>query len=236
MNAAIPTTYKRTPQQDRDRLILDNIDFVARILSTMTFMIGDDEARENLHSAGVLGLVEAANAFDPSHGVPFRTFSFPRIRGSIIDELRKQSPVSQAILQNIGIVRRTYEALEPPVTPELLADKSGLTLEQVVTCLEAMRFIKPDHWNDLSDVVHNSWRSNENSPASEAETAELQKLLAESIESLPERECLVLTLYFKDELNLAEIGKVLDLSESRVSRILAAAKFRLQEMIRCKTA
>ncbi len=95
----------------------------------------------------------------PSKGVPFRTFAYSRIRGAIVDEFRKQSPVSQLVLGHIGIVKKAFESLEPPVTPEKLAKTSGLTLEQVVTCLEAMRFIKPDDWNDLSDVVHGSWRA-----------------------------------------------------------------------------
>ena len=108
-------------------------------------------------------------------------------------------------------------------------------MDQVTSCLEAMRFIKPDDWNDLSDVVHGSWRSEQGTPDQAAETEELKRLIAESIEELPERECLVLTLYYHEELKLAEIGRVLDLSESRVSRILADARFRLQENVRCKT-
>ncbi|MEM8736298.1 MAG: sigma-70 family RNA polymerase sigma factor, partial [Planctomycetota bacterium] len=111
---------------------------------------------------------------------------------------------------------------------------TGMSLEQVVECLEAMRFIKPDDWNDLSDIVHGSWRSAPNSPEHYTEREEMKMILADGIEQLPEKERIVLTLYFTDELNLAEIGKVLDLSESRVSRILASAKFRLQESIRCK--
>ncbi len=236
MKAALATTYRHHAQQSRDHLILDNVDFVARILSTMAFIANNDEARENLHSAGVLGLVEAANNYDPEQGVPFRTFAYPRIRGAIVDELRKQCPVSQQVLGHIGLVKKAFEALEPPVTPEVLAEQSGLTLDQVVTCLEAMRFIKPDDWNDLSDVVHGSWRSAADSPDQNVEMEELKRLIAKSIENLPERECLVLTLYYCEELNLAEIGCVLDLSESRVSRILASARFRLQEIIRCKTS
>ena len=220
----------------RDRLILDNVDYVARILSTMTFVVSHDEARENLHSAGVLGLVEAANSFDPSLGIAFRTFAYPRIRGAIVDELRKQAPVSQSVLQQIGIVRKAFESLEPPVTPELLANSTGLSLEQVSVCLEAMRFIKPDNWNDLSDVVHGSWKSSSDSPNHEVEADELKSILAKAIAGLPEKEMMVLTLYYLEELNLAEIGQVLDLSESRVSRVLAAAKFRVQEVIRCKTS
>ena len=228
------TTYTRSAETSRDQLILENIDFVGRILSTMTFFVSSEEARENLHSAGVLGLVEAANKFDRHQGVAFRTYAYPRIRGAIVDELRKQSPVSQAVLKQIGLVQNAYDSMEPPATPEKLATKTGLSLDEVVTCLEAMRFVKPDHWNDLSDIIHGSWRQSIDSPEYEAECNELKTLLADSIENLPERERLVLTLYYTEELNLAEIGQVLDLSESRVSRILAATKFRLQESIRCK--
>ena len=233
MNAPL-TTYKRTAGQSRDQLILDNVDYVARILSTLTFKATSAEARENLHSAGVLGLVEAANSFDATQGVAFRSFAYRRIHGAIVDELRKQAPVSQIVLGHIGVVKKTYERLEPPVTPERLAEETDLTLEQIITALEAMRFIKPDDWNDLSDVVHGSWRCRDGSPDSLAEADELKEMLAKAIEDLPERERLVLTMYYTNELNLAEIGSVLDLSESRVSRVLASARFRLQEAMRCK--
>ncbi|QDT10264.1 sigma-70 family RNA polymerase sigma factor [Planctomycetes bacterium K23_9] len=233
MNA--PTsTYKRTAEKSRDQLILDNVDYVARILSTMAFKATSDEERENLNSAGVVGLVEAANNFDPSQGVSFRTFAYRRVYGAIVDEMRKTSLVSQVVLAQIGVVKKAHEILEPPVTPERIAEETELTLEQVVTCLEAMRFIKPDDWNDLSDVVHGSWRSSTMSAQYEIESEELKEMLAESINDLPERERLVLSLYYDEELNLAEIGAVLEISQSRVSRVMASARFRLQEAIRCK--
>lgn len=230
------TTYTRVPTVNRDQLILDNVDFVARILSTMTFNVRDEEARENLHSAGIVGLVQAAHGYDPDQGVAFRTFAYPRVRGAIVDEMRKQSPVSQAVLQNIGRVRKAYDSMEPPVTQEKLSEVTGLSIEQVNTCLEAMRFIKPDNWNDLSDVIHGSWRSEPNTPGHDIEREELRRVLAEGIESLPEQERIVLTLYYTEELKLAEIGKAINLSESRVSKILAHAKFLLQEIVRCKTS
>lgn len=221
---------------NRDQLILDNVDFVARILSTMTFNVRDEEAKENLHSAGIVGLVQAAHGYDPDQGVAFRTFAYPRVRGAIVDEMRKQSPVSQAVLQNIGRVRKAHDSIEPPVTQEKLAEATGLSIEQVNTCLEAMRFIKPDNWNDLSDVIHGSWRNAPNTPEHDVEREELRRILAEGIESLPEQERIVLTLYFTEELKLAEIGKVINLSESRVSKILTNAKFLLQEIVRCRTS
>jgi RNA polymerase sigma factor for flagellar operon FliA len=236
MKATLDKMYKPTAQCDRDRLVLENIDYVGRILSTMTFFVKDDDQRENLHSAGIVGLVQAAAAFDPAQGVAFRTFAYPRIRGSIVDEMRRQSPISPRLMRQIGTIKRLCETLEPPITPEQLADQSNFSLEQVLECLEAMRFIKPDSWNDLSDVVHKTWRTSIDSPEDLAEKEEIGKLVGELIEQLPTQERLVLTLYYKEELNLAEIGAAMGFSESRASRLLASAKFRLGEAIRWKTS
>ena len=229
-------TYSRNSQKGRDHLITANVDYVARILSTMSFKIDNQEERENLLSAGVVGLVEAANTYDATMGVEFRTYAYPRIRGAIVDELRRLSPVSQQLLKNIGIMRRAYESLEPPVTTERLSEVSGLTTDQVISCLEAMRFIKPDDWNDLTDVVHGSWRHEYSAPEHALERQEMLQIMAQAIEELPEKERLVLTLYHMEELKLAEISEVIGLSVSRISRILTSAVFHLQEAIRCKTS
>lgn len=235
MNLATNTYRKAAKNNDLERLILDNIDYVGRLLSTMSIAVRSEDDRENLRSAGILGLVEAANSFDPNQKVRFRTFAFPRIRGAIIDQLRKLSPVSQKVMRHVGMLRSAYERLEPPVSPEQLAEETGMDLEQVITGLEAMRFMKTEDWNDFSSIVHGSWRAQSVDPQQLFEDQELKEILMEAIKELPERERLVLTLYYADELNLAEIGAVIDLSESRVSRVLAAAKFRLQEIVRSKT-
>ena len=236
MKATLDKAYKPSAQSDRDQLVLDNVDYVGRILSTMTFFVKNDENRENLHSAGILGLVQAATSFDSEQGVAFRTFAYPRIRGAIVVEMRKQSPVSPRVMRQVGAIKKLCETLEPPITPEQLAEQSGFSVNEVVECLEAMRFIKPDSWNDLSDVVHKTWRTSIDSPEDLAEKEEVGQLLAELIEQLPEKERLVMTLYYNEELNLAEIGAAMGLSESRTSRLLAAARFRLGEAIRWKTS
>ncbi|WP_436716089.1 sigma-70 family RNA polymerase sigma factor [Roseiconus lacunae] len=236
MKAALESTYKRSSQSTRDQLVLENIDYVGRILSTMTFRLADRDQRENLHSAGVLGLVQAANGFDASQGVPFRTFAYPRIRGAIVDEMRKLSPLSPRVMRMVGVVKRICESMEPPISPEAISKRSGLTVSEVVECFEAMRFVKPDNWEDLSDVVHKTWRTKIDSAEDLAEKEELAELIAELIEQLPDKERLVLTLYHHEELNLAEIGAAMGLSESRVSRLLASARFKLREAIRWKTS
>ncbi|MEZ6095522.1 MAG: sigma-70 family RNA polymerase sigma factor [Pirellulaceae bacterium] len=228
--------YRKASQEEsREKLILDHIPFVRKILSTMAVNLASNIDRDGLESAGIVGLVEAANNFDPGRGATFKTFAYTRIRGAILDELRKTSPVSQLTLQQISLIRAAYEKLEPPVTPEMLAAETGLTLERVEACLEAMRFLAPQDWNDLYCVVHQTWREDEERPEKVFELEESKTILAECITKLPERERLALTLYFAEELTLAEIGEVLEISESYASRLLASAKFRLKEFFREKT-
>jgi RNA polymerase sigma factor for flagellar operon FliA len=215
----------------RDQLILDNVDYVRKILSTLTVGLPSHYDKENLEQAGIVGLVETANSFDPTRGVAFRTYAYPRIRGAIVDEMRKNSPVPQQMIEYIGIVKKAYETLEHPVTPEMLASHTQLPIAKIQQILEAMRFSKPQNWNDLFCNVHSSWATQADAPGAELEADELRRVVADAIEKLPERERLVLTLYFTEDLTLAEIGTVIGISESRVSRNLASAKFRLKELV-----
>jgi len=231
MNSAT-RAYKQTSiDQLREQLILDNLVYVRKILSTLTVGLPPNYDKENLEQAGIVGLVETARSFDPSRGIAFRTYCYPRIRGAIVDEMRKNSPVPQQMLANIRLVKSAYERLDPPVTPEMLAKETGLNVEKIGQVLEAMRFTKPQKWNDLFCNVHSGWRSGEESPDHELETSEIKKIIADCIEKLPKRERLVLTLYFNEDLTLLEIGKVIGISESRASRNLASAKFRLKELV-----
>lgn len=221
---------KASRQQELERLILDHLSYVRKILSTMTASLPSHVDREGLESAGIVGLVEAANHFDSTRGVAFKTYAFTRIRGAILDELRKTSPVSQQMQEQIGKLRDAHERLSPPVSPEALAQATGMTLENVLRCLEAMRFIAPQNWSDLYSTIHGSWRHDGERPEEPLERAESHQILTQCIQKLPERERLVLTLYFLEDATLAEIGAALNLSESFVSRLLAGAKFRLKEL------
>lgn len=231
MNQAIRTYKSVSNDQLRDQLILDNLDYVRKILSTITVGLPSHYDKENLEQAGIVALVETANSFDVSRGVTFRTYCFPRIRGAIVDEMRKNSPLPQKMLEHIKQVKLAYENLKPPVTPEALAEETGLGIEKILQVLEAMRFSKPQNWNDLYCNIHSGWRTGEDQPEREIEKQELKTLMANCIQRLPERERLVLVMYFTEDLTLAEIGAVIEISESRVSRILAAAKFRLKELV-----
>jgi RNA polymerase sigma factor for flagellar operon FliA len=191
---------------------------------------------ENLEAAGVLGLVEAAQQFDEARGVPFKGFAYNRIRGAILDELRRNCPLPQQMLQQIAIVRNAMESLDPPVTIEMVATATGMSQESVASCMTAMRLTRPQSWDETSFGQQAVGDKNRDDPQAVADDRELKSVLADCIELLPRQERITVTLYYMEDMRLKEIGKVLGLSESRISRILASAQDRLKVLIRSKTS
>jgi RNA polymerase sigma factor for flagellar operon FliA len=189
---------------------------------------------ENLESAGTLGLVEAANKFDPERGIKFETYAFTRIRGAILDELRRNCPLPQHILERIARVRKAYESLPAGGTTEQLAAAAGLSEDEVTDCLAAMRLTRMASRENGDPCERLADRTE--APDARAEQSEQKELLADAIEALPERERLVVTLYYMEDLRLKEIGHLLHLSESRVSRVLSAALFQMGEYLRARQA
>ena len=233
--AAAQAYQQASECQQRDDLIVTHLDFVRHVFGKIVANLPDGVDVENLESAGILGLVEAAQQFDATRGVPFKTFAYPRIRGAIIDELRRNCPLPQQMLQAISRVRRAYESLEPPVTLEEIARKANMTVVKVEQCLEAVRLTRPGVWDDAQQPGHLRASDDDRRPETPVEMAESKEVLADCIEKLPEQERLVITLYHLEDLRLKEIGKVLGLSESRVSRILTKAEFRLGEQVKART-
>jgi RNA polymerase sigma factor FliA len=191
---------------------------------------------ENLTSAGTLGLVEAATKFDPERGSKFESFAFARIRGAVLDELRRNCPLPQHLLERVALVRKAYRELPPPVSREALAAATGLSSAELGDCLTAMRMTRMLSWDRLADLAPAQLHQSSERPEAALDQAEQKKLLAEAIAALPERERLVVTLYYLEDLRLKEIGQVLELSESRVSRLLSAALFDLGEYMRMHDA
>ena len=120
------------------------------------------------------------------------------------------------------------------MTIEVVSKETGLTTEEVENCLEAIRLTRPTTWNDSISQSHSHRQQRLDQPGTVLEAAETKQVLADCIELLPEKERLVITLYYLEDLRLKEIGRVLKLSESRVSRILAKAEFRLKEYVRTR--
>lgn len=236
METATKTYHQLSAQTRRDELIMAHLPLVRHIIARLTIHLPPGVDVENLTSAGTLGLVEAANKFDPERGIKFETFAFTRIRGAVLDELRRNCPLPQHLLERVARLRKAYGELPPPVSREALVAATGLTAAEVADCLTAMRMTRMLSWDNLAESSEARWHNGGERPDAAMELDEQKRLLAQAIVDLPERERVVVTLYYMENLRLKEIGRVMELSESRVSRLLSAALFDLGENMRLSEA
>jgi RNA polymerase sigma factor for flagellar operon FliA len=220
-------------QAQREELILGNLFLVRHILGRMASKLPPGIDVDNLEAAGTLGLVEAANRYEADRGVSFKTFAYTRVRGAIYDELRRNSPFPQELLEKIAIVRKNLPSMTPPVDLASLAKKLGMAEDDVNECMAAMRFSRMLSWDDVNEPCTHR-HAGAHRPESRLEGKERAKLVGEAIIALPEAERLAITLYYLEELRLKEIGCVLNLSESRVSRLLKSAEHQVEEYVRCR--
>jgi RNA polymerase sigma factor for flagellar operon FliA len=218
----------------RDELILGHLSLVRHILGRLAAKLPYGIDLENLEAAGTLGLVEAANRFEPERGIHFKTFAYTRIRGAIFDELRRNCPLPQELLEKIAHVRKELQSMQPPVRVELLAGRTGYTEAEVNECLAAMRLTRVVSWNDIAEPTDVANLVPSQAPERRLENAERSRLLAEAIKTLPDAERLAITLYYMEDLRLKEIGCVLNLSESRVCRLLKSAEHHIEEYVRAQ--
>lgn len=223
--------YSRTAEQTaRDELVVNHLWLVRHIIGKVAARLPAGVDVENLESAGLLGLVEAAQRFDSARGVDFKSFAALRIRGAIIDEARRNCPLPQEVMRRVSLVTKALERLPAPASTEDIARETGLSCDEVLDALIAQPFV---HVHSLEQLeVDPEQRAGEG--ISNLEHEEQKQLLADAIASLRERERLVVTLYYMEDLRLKEIGQVLNLSESRVSRLLASAQLQLREYVRAR--
>ena len=216
---------------ENDRL-MEHIGLVKRVALHLKTRLPNFMEIDELIQVGTIGLIEAAKSFDDSKGVEFEIFARTRIRGAILDQVRKLSYLPRSAMVNIRDHNEATAALsselgrEPSQTE--LAEFMGKDLESFhKERTHAYRFQTVSLESQVMDDVEIP--SNEiNEPESELADAQLLTALEGSIESLPERDKTIISLYYVEEMNLKEIGAVLDISESRVSQILSSAVKKLR--------
>ena len=196
--------------------------------------------REDLISAGVVGLIKAIDQFDPERKVKFETYAIALIRGAILEMLREEDWVPRSVRERVKLLERTYLRLEGilgrPATEQEVAQELGVDVETFHSMLaEAGRaalmslddIVLTSEGNEkihLGDVVQDQ-RAN---IVAEVEVKAVKSTLGDSIERLPEREQLVITLYYYEGLTFKEIGRILGVSESRVYQLHTQAVIRLR--------
>jgi RNA polymerase sigma factor FliA len=235
--------FKRTNDRGlRDRLILTYAPLVKYVAGRLGSGLPAHVEEGDLVSYGLLGLIGAIERFDPDRDIKFETYAIARIKGSIIDELRSMDWVPRSVRARARDIERAIADLESRLTraptDEEIAAKLGITEEEFQdSLLEISRssiaaldelWASPGSSGDAVALIDTIEDPTAAEPQSAMAHTEVREALGEAISRLPEREKLVVTLYYYEELTLREIGEVLGVTESRVSQLHTKAILRLK--------
>jgi len=235
--------FRRTNDKAiRDRLILTYAPLVKYVAGRLGSGLPAHVDEGDLVSYGLLGLIGAIERYDPGRDIKFETYAIARIKGAIIDELRSLDWVPRSVRSRAREIERAIAELESKLgtapTDEQIAEKIGISLdelEQSLTDISRSSIAALDElWStsgeggdqvSLLDTIEDTSGPR---PADVLDESEMREALADAIARLPEREKLVVTLYYFEELTLREIGEVLGVTESRVSQLHTKAILRLK--------
>lgn len=237
MNAV--AMYTSVQAGSTDEFVVQNAPLVKRIAYHLSNRLPPSVQVDDLIQAGMLGLLEAIKHFDASQGASFETYAGIRIRGAMLDEVRRSDWTPRSVHKKSRMVSEAIRAIENKTGAEArdadIADYLGIPISEYNEILQDSASCRVFSIEDLTENGdHDEY--DEFSPAEEGPLDGLmrngfQQALAQAIAKLPERERLVVSLYFDDELNLREIGEVLNLTESRVSQICTQAVLRLRSRL-----
>ncbi|MBC3764064.1 RNA polymerase sigma factor WhiG [Quadrisphaera oryzae] len=217
----------------RERLILHYAPLVKYVAGRVAVGLPANVDQADLVSYGVFGLIDAIEKFDLERAIKFETYAITRIRGAIIDELRAMDWIPRSVRSKARDVERAYAALEAelhrtPTEPEVAA-RMGITLKELHAIFSQVSYVNVVALDELLGVTGEKGESlslgdtlkdtRVEDPVTAFENEETKYLLARAIDQLPEREKIVVTLYYYENLTLSEIGKVLGVTESRVCQM-----------------
>ncbi|WMC11383.1 RNA polymerase sigma factor FliA [Oceanimonas pelagia] len=219
-------------------LVERHADLVRRIAQHLLARLPDSVLLDDLIQSGMVGLLEAAKNFDASKGASFETFAGIRIRGAMLDEIRRGDWVPRSVHRNGRQIAEAMHSIQRregrPAQDREIAEELGVSIGQYHAMLADVNHGKLLEMDEFEQGVEYQACSSVHagSPFEGMARDRFQHALAEGIRKLPEREALVLSLYYDEELNLREIGQILEVSESRVSQIHSQAMLRLKSRLK----
>lgn len=242
---AVTDEIWREYRQSRDaelknEIVLAHLPLVKYLAGRLAVKLPSFIGQEDLESYGVFGLLEAVEKFNPDLGVSFKAYAYNRIRGAMIDEIRKLNWIPRTLWQKIQHLNATREKLQKElgeqVASDALARAMGITVTELYKLegqVNLLSLSSLDETVSIGDGERVRWGdmiqdSDSPDPLDVIEKEESKRLLIKAIEELPEKDRTVLALYYQEELTLKEIGKVLDVSESRVCQLHTRALNRLR--------
>ena len=230
------SAYKDVQKQTANEVLeLEQyLPLVKRIAYHLKGRLPDSVFVDDLIQSGIIGLIEAMQKFNANQGASFETYAGIRIRGSMLDEIRKGDWTPRSVHRKSRAVREAINQVESKLGREARDEEIATQMEvsieeyhhilQDTNSVHLLSIDQPDHEELSEDRIV----SNGVSPFAELVESGFQASLVEQISSLPEKEKLVMSLYYDEELNLKEIGEVLSVSESRVSQIHSQAIKRIR--------
>ncbi len=244
IEAMIAKYRKNGDYKLKEKILLANLPLISYISERLAVSLPHSVELDDLKSLGILGLIDAIENYKPEKQVRFTSYAALRIKGSIIDGLRSLDWVPRSVRKKARNLEKLLHQMEGefgrPVTEKEMAARLGVGLQEYQVMLEEVSPITFLSLNDtvyedgdqairLGDVIEDSESFG---PYSDLERKEVKQILVGGINSLPEREKLVLALYYYEELTLKEIGEVMQISESRVCQIHTEAMLRLRGKLR----
>lgn len=226
-------------RQKRDEIILQYIPLVHRIVSQVVSYLQPSLSKEDLVSAGTIGLIKAAMNFDASKDAEFKTYAYIRVRGAVLDELRGWSFTPPHVKKLLGQARAISEQIFKKhgtfPTEQELANEMGVEQEKLLRIFEMARaghFLSLNGMDSDGSSFDQFLAFDFKQPASDMEREEMKSHLAEAVRDLPEKQCQIIMLYYHQELTMKQVAEVLEVTEARVSQLHAAALFKMSVQLK----
>jgi RNA polymerase sigma factor for flagellar operon FliA len=224
----------QTPSIEQD-YVSEYGPLVKRIAHHLIARLPSSVLAEDLIQAGMIGLIEASRNFNPTKGASFSTYAGIRIRGAMLDEMRKGDWAPRSVHRNTRKVQKAIREIENKTGRDAkdmeVAELMGLTIKEYHSILQDTKGAKIFTFEEIGlddDILSSTTTIALMGPLEKLQKENFCEVLALEIAKLPERERLVLALYYDEELNLREVGEILNVSESRISQIHSQAMIRLQ--------
>jgi len=231
--------------ENREEVIIRYSPMIKYVANRIAMRLPPHIEVDDLISVGVLGLMDAISKYDSSRGAKFKTYAEFRVRGAILDELRAMDWVPRSIRQKASSVDKVVQSLQVKLSrsPEdqEVAKEMGISLEQFHTTLNETKSIPVFSLDDLGIAKDSGEQQSlldclagkaDADPQTQIRLIELKEIIAKAIDTLPEKERLMVSLYYYEELTMKEIGAVLEITESRVSQIHSKAVYRLRTKLK----
>ena len=232
------------PPPLKERIVLEHTALIRYIVNRIAVRLPSHIDLDDLHNTGVIGLMDAIDKYDPNKNCKFKTYAEFRIKGAILDQLRSLDWVPRSIRQKSRRLEQAYSEVEQRLgrsaTENEIADSLGIQLHEFHFLVNQVRGISMVNLDELraggdsdqplyGDIFEDVKAEN---PFASLKARELRQAVAECIGALPEKERLVVSLYYYEDLNMKEIGNVLGITESRVCQIHTKAVARLRSKLR----